>query len=119
VGCFYKFLSDSDNLWTTQERTDSSTEETIHVSRVHGSLKCHRNVYQQINSLQINNLITNKPVALLEASRRILNTQCVKISVLANVKIFYKHHDFAVLYSTTRPTKSTWWVPFMESYTSH
>jgi hypothetical protein len=67
-----------------QEGTDSSTVETINVSRVHDSLKCHRNVTKQTNTLQVNNLFKNTSVAILEASRR-LNTQCVKISVLANV----------------------------------
>jgi hypothetical protein len=38
----------------------------------------------------VDNLITNVSVAILKASKRILNTQCVKISVLANVKTF-KH----------------------------
>jgi len=42
-------VSDFDILWTTKERTDGSTEETIHVSRVHSSLKCHRNVSKQTN----------------------------------------------------------------------
>jgi hypothetical protein len=58
----------------------------LHVSRVHNSLKCHRNVTKQTNPLQVDNLITNKSVAILEASRRILNTQCVNVYVLANVK---------------------------------
>jgi len=53
--------------------------------RVDNSLKCHRNVTKQTNSLHVDNLITNKPVAILEASRRILNAY-FKISVLANVK---------------------------------
>jgi len=34
----------------------------------------------------VENLITNKSVAILEASRSILNARCVKIYVLANVK---------------------------------
>jgi len=51
--------------------------------RVHDSLKCHRNI---TNPLQEDNLITNKSVAILEDSRIILNTQCVRVSVLANVK---------------------------------
>jgi len=34
-------LSDFDILWTIKERTDSSIVETIHMSRVHSSLKCH------------------------------------------------------------------------------
>jgi hypothetical protein len=65
-----------------------STEETIKLSGVHESLKCNRNVCKQTNPLQVDNLITNKSVAISEASRRILNTKCVKISVLANVKNF-------------------------------
>jgi len=36
--------------------------------------------------LQVDNLITNKSVAILEASRRITNTDCVTTYVLANVK---------------------------------
>jgi len=36
----------------------------------------------------MHNLIINKSVAILEASKRIVNTQCVKISVLANIKKF-------------------------------
>jgi hypothetical protein len=44
-------------------------------------LKCHRVVTKQTNPLQVDNLITNKFVSILEASRRILNTQCVDISV--------------------------------------
>jgi hypothetical protein len=43
---------------------------------------------KQTNTLQVDNLITNKCVAIFEASKRVLNTQCVKISVLANVKTF-------------------------------
>jgi len=42
----------------------------------------------QPNPLQVDNLITHKSVAILEASRRILNTQCVRTYVLANVKNF-------------------------------
>jgi len=71
-------LSDFDVLWTTKVRTDNSIVETVHVSRVHNSLKCHRNVTKQINPLQVDDLITHKSVAILEASRRILNTQYVK-----------------------------------------
>jgi hypothetical protein len=67
---------------------DSSTVETIHVSRLHYSLECHRYDAKQTTPLQVNNLITNKSVGILEASRRILNTQCVKTSVLANTKNF-------------------------------
>jgi len=67
-------------------KIDSNIMETIHVSRVHDSLKCHRNIIKQINPLKVNNLIINKCVAILEAFRRILNTQCVSIFVLMNVK---------------------------------
>jgi hypothetical protein len=59
--------------------------------RVHYSLKCHRTVIKQMNPLQVNNLITNKSVAILEASRRIMNTQCFKISVLLSVTSSWKH----------------------------
>jgi hypothetical protein len=75
-----------DVLWTNKGRTDSSTVETIQVSRVHNSLKCHVNVTEQTNPLHVDNSITNKYVAILEGSRTILNTQYVKTYVLANVK---------------------------------
>jgi hypothetical protein len=42
-------------------------------------------VANKTTPLQVDNLITNKSKAILEASR-ILNTQCVKISLLPNVK---------------------------------
>jgi hypothetical protein len=58
------------------------------MSRDNNSLKCYRDVTKQTNQLQVNNMIKNKFVAVLEASRRILNAHCVKISVLANVKHF-------------------------------
>jgi len=45
-------------------------------------------VTKQTKLLQVHNLIKNKSVEILEASRRIVNTQHVKIPVLANVKIF-------------------------------
>jgi hypothetical protein len=51
-------------------------------------LKCHRKVSKHTNPLQVDNLITNKFVVILEAFRRILTTDQVKISVLPNVKIF-------------------------------
>jgi hypothetical protein len=41
---FLDILFDFDALWTTKERTGASIVETFHVSRVHASLKCHRNV---------------------------------------------------------------------------
>jgi hypothetical protein len=62
--------------------------ETIHASSVHDCFKCHRNVTMQTKPLQRDNLITNKYGTILEASRTILNTQCVKIYVLASVKNF-------------------------------
>jgi len=63
-----------------KHRTDCSIEETIHVSR--------ENISKQTSLLQVDNLIMNKSVAFLEASRRILNMQCLKISFLENVKNF-------------------------------
>jgi hypothetical protein len=60
----------------------------IFMSRVRDSLKCHRNVTKQTNPLQVDNLITNKSMAILEASRSIVNTHCLKTYVLANVKMF-------------------------------
>jgi len=48
------------------------------LSRVYDSLKCQR----------LNQPITNESVANLDASRRILDTQCEQISVLANTKNF-------------------------------
>jgi hypothetical protein len=46
---FLNILSNFDFLWVTKERADSSIEETIYVSRVYNSLKCHRNVNKKIN----------------------------------------------------------------------
>jgi len=80
-------LPDFDVLWNTKERTDSIVE-TIYVSRVNCYLKWHRNINKETNPLQVDNLITDKCALLYEASRRILNTHCLKISVLANVKHF-------------------------------
>jgi len=59
----------------------------LHVSGIHDFLKCHRNVTKQTNPLHVDNLIMNKFVAFLEATR-ILNTHCVKTYVLANVNFF-------------------------------
>jgi len=84
----FRHLSDFAILWAIKERMDSSNEDTIHASRVHDSLKYQRTVTKQINPLQVHNLITNRSVAILETSRRIMNTKCVKTSVLANVKHF-------------------------------
>jgi len=39
------------------------------MSIVHSSVKCHRNVIKETNPLQVDDLITNKSVAMLEASR--------------------------------------------------
>jgi hypothetical protein len=96
-------LSDFDILWTTKERKDSSTEETINVQNVHKLLKCHRNASKQTNPLQVDDLITNKSLAIFEASRRIMDTHSVKMPLHANIKHFYKHHDTALPYSNTRP----------------
>jgi hypothetical protein len=74
----FRHLSDFDVSWATKEKTDSSIMETIHMSGVPGSLKCYKKVTKQTNSLQMENLITNRSVSMLEACRRILNTQCVK-----------------------------------------
>jgi hypothetical protein len=52
------------------------------MSIVHSSVKCHRNVIKETNPLQVDDLITNKSVAMLEASRRILKMQYIKINVL-------------------------------------
>jgi hypothetical protein len=48
-----------DISWITKERTDSSNEETIYVSRVHNFFKCHSNVSKQTNPLHMDDLITN------------------------------------------------------------
>jgi hypothetical protein len=85
---FLYILSRFDILLTTKERTDSSIMEIVHVSRVHDFLKCHRKVMKQTNPLQVDNLITNKYVAILEAFRRILNIECVEIFVCVNVNNF-------------------------------
>jgi len=44
-------------------------------------LRCHRNVTKKTNPLYVHKL-NYKSVAISEASRRIMNTQCVKNSVL-------------------------------------
>jgi hypothetical protein len=48
----------------------------IYMSRVHNTSKCHfhSHVTKQRNPLQVDNLIKNKRVAILEASRRTLDT---------------------------------------------
>jgi len=45
--------------------------------------KCHRNLSKQTNPFKVDDLVTNKSVEILEACRR--------ISVLANVKNFYRY----------------------------
>jgi hypothetical protein len=56
--------------------------------RVYDFLICYSNVSKQTNPLQVDELITNKSLAISEASRIILDTDNVKISVLANMKNF-------------------------------
>jgi hypothetical protein len=58
------------------------------VLRVNDFLKCLRNVRKRTKPLQVDNLITNKFVSILEASRRVTVTMCVKISLLPNVNEF-------------------------------
>jgi hypothetical protein len=60
-------------LWTTEERTDGSIMGIICVSRVYDSLK-YRNVAKQTNPFKVDNLITNRYLEILEASRIRLNT---------------------------------------------
>jgi hypothetical protein len=77
------FFLHFDVLWTTKERKDSSAVETICMLKFH---YFHRNVTKQTNPSKVDNSIVNKSVAILEVSRRIMNTQCVRISLLPNVK---------------------------------
>jgi len=46
------------------------------------TLKCHRNVSKQTNPLQVDDLVTDKSLAVLDASRRILNTYYKKFLFL-------------------------------------
>jgi hypothetical protein len=69
-------LSDFDVLWTAKERTKSSIVETMHVSRVHDSLKCYRKVNKQTNPLQVDNLITNKSGNLRNLYKNSEHTVC-------------------------------------------
>jgi hypothetical protein len=63
-------------------------ERSVNVSRVNDFvLKSHRNVSKQTNPLKAKDLITNKSLTALEASRRILDTYWVKSTVLANMNI--------------------------------
>jgi hypothetical protein len=95
-------------MWTTKERTHSNTEEIIYESRLDEFLKCHRNVTKKTNLLQVDNLSTNKSMAIFEAPRRNMNTQCVKISLLSNVKKSQKHYNSIDNNCTTWPKCSTW-----------
>jgi hypothetical protein len=52
---FLDTLSDFEVLWTSKERNGGSRDETIHVSRVHDSLKCHRNVSKQTIPIKVDN----------------------------------------------------------------
>jgi hypothetical protein len=66
-----------------------SFEKTINVSTEFMIfLKYHMNVCKQTTPLQVDDLITNKSLTNSEASRRILDTQSVKMSLLANTKNF-------------------------------
>jgi len=58
------------------------------MSRVHDSVKCHWTVTKQTNPLQMDNLIINKSMAILEVSRRTLNTHNVsKLMFLQMLKL--------------------------------
>jgi hypothetical protein len=74
-----------DILCTTKEWTAALWK--LHVCRVHYFLKCRGNVTKQTSPLQVDNLITYKSVAILEASQE-LRTHCVDISALASMKNF-------------------------------
>jgi hypothetical protein len=50
-----------------------------------------------------------------EASRRIVDTHSVKISVLEITKKFQKHHDIVCPYSTSRLKRSTYCMPMQEN----
>jgi hypothetical protein len=58
------------------------------MSRAKDFLKCLGNVTQHINHLQVDNLITNKSFANLEAPIRNVNTECDKIPFLPSAEIF-------------------------------
>jgi hypothetical protein len=58
-----------------------------------------------MNPSQVQNLITNKPVAIFEASRRIVNMHCVKIPALAKNEKFLKHYNVMCYYCTKWPRK--------------
>jgi hypothetical protein len=56
------------------------------VSRAKDFLKCLKNVIQHINHLQVDNLTINKFVIELEAPRRNVNTECVKIPLISSTE---------------------------------
>jgi hypothetical protein len=58
----------------------------MHVSRVNNFSECHENITKHTNRLQVGTLIRNKFLAILQASGRILNKECEKISFLHDVK---------------------------------
>jgi len=51
-------------------------------------LKCLRNVTKRTKPLQVDDLITNKFVSVLEASRRVTVRECVKFFLLPNGEKF-------------------------------
>jgi hypothetical protein len=61
----------------------------------------------------VDNSTTNKSVAILKACIRIMNTQCVKIPIPANVKNFLKHYDVAMC-CPRQPRRRTCCIPYME-----
>jgi len=85
----------TDILWTNKERTDNGIVETKCFKSSQFS-QCHKNVTKQTNPLVVHNLITNKYVAILEASRRILNTVHQNL-FLYTWKVFKKHYNVVLI----------------------
>jgi len=75
-------------LWPNKERTNSGFERTINVSRVYNFPTYHMYLCKKTNHLEVKKSITNKSLSILEASRRILDTHCMKNSVLVNTNFF-------------------------------
>jgi hypothetical protein len=74
------------------------------MSHVHNSLNCHRNVNEQTNPLQEDDLITINLWQSLKPLEEFwththTRTHTVKISVLANTSNVYKHHDLQYIIS--------------------
>jgi len=88
-------------LWTTEQRTQQHCGFCTCV-KVSWFLICHRNVTKHTNPLQVHNLITNKSVAILEASTWILIIHRVKISVLAKVHQAAKEQDMLWCWTGSR-----------------